>query len=161
MSYDAESPAEASGPRPQRIFWVVLAVLAAAVFVQLVLRPRGPGVGEARRHPAVGSKLVGLHVVPLTGEGDDVYLSSLEGDVTMLNFWGTWCPPCRQEFPHVAALYDHFADRDDFRLLAVSYPGGSTFDLAALRLRHRVVSAFATGDAAYVRRPATVVDRGG
>jgi len=51
--------------------------------------------------------------------GDTVRLSSLRGRMALVNFWASWCDPCRAEFPHMAALYHEFARRD-FALVAIS-----------------------------------------
>lgn len=39
-------------------------------------------------------------------------LKSLKGKVVVVNFWATWCPPCRKEIPDLEALYQKFKDRD-------------------------------------------------
>ncbi|HYU09007.1 MAG TPA: redoxin domain-containing protein [Gemmatimonadales bacterium] len=46
-------------------------------------------------------------------------LDDYRGKVTLVNFWASWCEPCRAEFPHMAALYREFS-RDDFDIAAVS-----------------------------------------
>ena len=46
-------------------------------------------------------------------------LSSLKGKVVLLNFWATWCPPCRKEMPDIEALYERFKDKG-FVVLSVS-----------------------------------------
>jgi thiol-disulfide isomerase/thioredoxin len=51
--------------------------------------------------------------------GDTVTLARFRGKVTLVNFWASWCDPCREEFPHMAELYGEF-DRKDFEIAAVS-----------------------------------------
>src|SRR5947209_5720187 len=51
--------------------------------------------------------------------GDTVPLSRFAGKVTLVNFWASWCDPCREEFPHMAELYREF-DRRDFEIAAIS-----------------------------------------
>lgn len=40
-----------------------------------------------------------------TAEGTSLDLGALEGKITILNFWATWCPPCVEEMPELDALY--------------------------------------------------------
>ena len=43
--------------------------------------------------------------------GHAVSLASLKGRVTLLNFWGTWCPPCRLEIPALERLHERYGSR--------------------------------------------------
>jgi peroxiredoxin len=52
-------------------------------------------------------------------DGHLVTLSDLRGKVVLLNFWATWCGPCRVEMPAMEQLYRRFL-RKDFEILAVS-----------------------------------------
>src|SRR5207302_10713167 len=52
-------------------------------------------------------------------QGDTVTLATFRGKVTLVNFWASWCDPCREEFPHMAELYREF-DRSDFEIAAIS-----------------------------------------
>lgn len=99
--------------------WIILAVAAGLLTLRLTLLP-SVGRQSGVHHPGVGKKMPGLWLQPLTFAGDAMALDDLKGQVVVLNFWGTWCPPCRLELPHVAELARHYADDKRSRVLAVS-----------------------------------------
>ncbi len=51
--------------------------------------------------------------------GENLRLSEYRGDVVMINFWATWCGPCRQEMPLLDDLYNRY-ERVGFNLLGVN-----------------------------------------
>lgn len=52
-----------------------------------------------------------------TIEGETVKLSDYRGQKVIVNFWATWCPPCRAEIPDFRQIYD---EMDDVEILAVN-----------------------------------------
>lgn len=63
--------------------------------------------GEA---PKVGSRAPDFELVDLN-TGQPVTLSSLKGKPVWINFWATWCPPCKEEMPIMEKLYDEYKDK--------------------------------------------------
>lgn len=57
-------------------------------------------------------------------------LSDFKGKVVFLNFWATWCPPCKEEMPSMERLYRRYKDKG-FTILAVSIDSGGPAPVAA------------------------------
>lgn len=56
--------------------------------------------------------------------GNKIILSEMKGKVVMIEFWATWCPPCRQSIPDLNMIFNKYKDRG-FVLLAISLDKGS------------------------------------
>ncbi len=55
-----------------------------------------------------------------TAGGKVMSTSDLKGKVVFINFWATWCPPCRAEMPSLQALYNDFENDDRFVFLFIN-----------------------------------------
>lgn len=74
-------------------------------------------VGQRNGFASIGTGGQNLRLLPRVGDpapdfvaftaadGRPVRLSDLRGKPVWLNFWGSWCPPCREEFPDIQAAY--------------------------------------------------------
>lgn len=58
----------------------------------------------------------------LTSKGYDELLESNKGKVVVLNFFGTWCAPCRKETPYFVTTYDKYKDKN-FLIIGVAVDG--------------------------------------
>jgi cytochrome c biogenesis protein CcmG, thiol:disulfide interchange protein DsbE len=62
--------------------------------------------GSAQASPNIGEEAPSLIVTTLDGSTLD--LSKLRGNVVMVNYWATWCAPCRKEMPKLNAFYRRY-----------------------------------------------------
>lgn len=60
---------------------------------------------------AEGASRPAVSLVTQTIDGRPIRLEDLRGKVVVLDFWATWCPPCRQEIPHLVRLAEKYRDR--------------------------------------------------
>lgn len=95
----------------------------AAIFVLLLILVSGLAVSacsseaETATGPQIDTPAPDFELQSLDGES--VSLSGLQGHPVMLNFWATWCGPCKFEVPMFVALQDKYRD-DGFVVLGVS-----------------------------------------
>lgn len=64
-----------------------------------------------------GESLPDFTLTDLSGE--TVTLSSLKGKKVFLNFWATWCPPCKAEMPHMEEIYKEYKEQN-LEIIAVN-----------------------------------------
>ncbi len=95
---------------------LLLAILFVAIAAGPALagsgRPESPSPVAEVGKPAPDFALKDL-------QGNTVRLSDLRGKVVFLNFWASWCPPCRAEMPAMERLYEAMGGKD-FAMLAVN-----------------------------------------
>jgi peroxiredoxin len=94
---------------------VALMVLLTVAIVQAMDKKEEP-VSKKDSGIAIGEKAPDFQVKTLTGE--TVKLSDYKGKKVMLNFWATWCPPCKAEMPDMQQFYEK--GHDDLVILAVN-----------------------------------------
>ena len=56
----------------------------------------------------------------LDGEGNKLTIASLKGKIVIINFWASWCPPCRAEMPSLEGLYKKLRGDDRFVFLFIN-----------------------------------------
>lgn len=81
-------------------------------------RPRSGGTAISDEEaPRIGYYAPNFRLPTLNGE--TMSLASLSGKIVFINFWATWCTPCKAEMPSMEALYQDYKDQG-LEILAVS-----------------------------------------
>lgn len=96
----AETPARRRGLSLASIVLMV-GVVAAVVVVGIALARQQQG--QPTTGPAPDFTVT-------TFDGDTIHLSDLRGRPVVVNFWASWCPPCREEAPRFQALWERYRD---------------------------------------------------
>jgi thiol-disulfide isomerase/thioredoxin len=91
----------------------ILASVAAAALVALAAIPALPALAAG---PPVGPA---PNFTLSSNTGKPVKLSDYKGQVVMINFWATWCGPCRKEMPLLESIYKQYKNKG-FTLLGVN-----------------------------------------
>ena len=83
----------------------------------------------------IGNRAPDFEVTTIAGE--TLSLSELQGQVVLINFWGTWCGPCIREMPDLQEVYEANLD-NDFTILALATRGDTEADVIEFREEHEL-----------------------
>ena len=88
------------------------------------------------RHALEAAVAIGAQAPDLTLEnlkGKKVTLDSFKGKVLVIDFWASWCGPCRAEIPKLKAIYEDFKDNKNVEFLSISIDSDKDAWLAAVK----------------------------
>ena len=86
------------------------------------------GKDLAARLKVMEATAIGKQAIPLQKKdinGKDVNLETLKGNYVLLDFWGSWCGPCRASHPHLKQLYQQYKDKG-LEILGIAYENGAS-----------------------------------
>ncbi|GAB5490581.1 MAG: hypothetical protein Phog2KO_07960 [Phototrophicaceae bacterium] len=114
----------------------------------------------------VGNRAPEFEVTTIAG--DTLSLSDLQGQVVLVNFWGTWCGPCIREMPDLQEVYDANVD-NGFTILALATRGDTEADVIEFRDEYELTfplivdeGDIITDNYGIVNRPSTfIIDQEG
>ncbi|MFG0261084.1 MAG: TlpA family protein disulfide reductase [Novipirellula sp. JB048] len=122
-------------PRPSvtRAWWPVgLLILAFGLFAVSRNQP------SSQDSVAIGKPAPQLELVRLSVDPAEMTIETMPtGKVALIHLWGTWCGPCKMEYPHLAEMAREFESDDTFEFISISCEGGSAETIEGLAEKTR------------------------
>lgn len=111
---ESDKPKGRAAHQGRRVSWgtAALGISIIAITVALGIQLARQNTSQPQSGPAPDFHLKLF-------DGADFRLSDYRGQVVLINFWASWCPPCRGEAPELQALYEAYQD-DGFVILGVN-----------------------------------------
>ncbi len=88
-----------------------------------------PPVPSETNTPESGEAIMSTDFTVYDSEGNTVTLHEFEGKPVVLNFWASWCGPCKDEMPHFEDMYNKYGDEVEFLMVNLT-TGRETIETA-------------------------------
>lgn len=97
----------------------------------------------ANRISSLEATSIGKYAIAINNKtdinGQPISLESLKGKYVLIDFWGSWCLPCRASHPHLKEMYKKYKD-DGFEILGIAYEYGDTVEEARVTWKKTVAN---------------------
>jgi peroxiredoxin len=90
--------------------WVQLTIFAIVLIIGVFTIVTNLSSSASKKYPQIGEKAPNFNLLGLDGKSHQ--LSDYKGKVVVVNFWGTFCPPCKEEMPALQRQYDNWGQQD-------------------------------------------------
>lgn len=106
-----------------KFYVLILAMILIKVFINSSFSSLGGSnmskFGRSHRSSSVNTGNLPPDFTVKTTKGDTMTLSKLKGKVVLIDFWATWCGPCRGEIPHVKQIWNAHKN-ESFTIIGIS-----------------------------------------
>jgi len=131
--HEAQAPLQPQKPRLNRdatvIVVVVLVIAVMLIAGKRLTRPPTPGASISGSNAALkGKPAPDFQLTDL--DGNNLRLTDLRGKAVLLNFWATWCPPCKIEMPWFVDLQKQYGPQG-LQIVGVAMDEGNAHDAVA------------------------------
>lgn len=124
---------------------VIFAVLLVVLLVNpdakawLMRQMASTGILNSSISESTTSQIPSIDFMVKNEDGTTINTADLKGKVVFINFWASWCPPCRAEFPSIQEFYEKYRNHQDIVFLTVNLDDNPGLGKAYLKQKNFTV----------------------
>jgi len=114
------------------IIWIIISVVifAVAIWGYNTLSSRYTEGAKGTKTPVKTERDTAPDFTVLNEGGEEVLLSDLKGKNVIVNFWASWCPPCKAELPDFEKIYKEYGDKVEIMIVNMTDGAQETIEKA-------------------------------
>lgn len=129
----------------KKLVLLLVFIVAASMLFFIVSR------NKPKQESPTGALYVPLLAIRNEATGRTFSQGDLENKVLFVNFWASWCPPCKEEMPSIESLYRELGGNDKFQMITILYRESYQDGISYVRENRYTLPVYSDGNGSAAR----------